>query len=335
MSIEYIRELVEIASPSGYTEEIIAHIQGRLEGRGYILSLNRKGALSVMTSDRPRYALAAHIDTLGGMVSSIKSDGHLELTQLGGWPVNSFEGEYVSVLTSSGKKFRGTFLLNDPAAHVNNKIQNTERSMKGMHIRLDAMTESRKDTAELGISVGDFVFFDPRFEVTDTGFIKSRFLDDKACAGIFLDILLNHREAMEGRDLLFYFSNYEEVGHGAAVGFPDTVEELLVADMGVVGEGVAGRERAVSICAKDSSGPYDHGMRRKLEEAAGKRGIPFVTDVFPYYGSDGSAALKAGQDLRVALIGPGVNASHGVERSHSEGIQATKDLILEFIKYSE
>lgn len=331
MSVKYIQELVEINSPSGFTDEIILHLEERLVNSGWKLSKNNKGALLVSNSDKPTLVVAAHIDTLGGMVSKIKSDGQLELTQLGGWPTNSFEGEYVTLLTASGKTFRGTFLLNNPAAHVNKKVESTERNMSKMHVRLDAESDSKKESEKLGISIGDFAFFDPRFEISN-GYIKSRFMDDKACAGIFLDILLNHKKEIGDKAVAFYFSNYEEVGHGATPVFARSVEELLVADMGVVGDGVAGKETAVSICAKDSSGPYDYSMRRKLEELAQKAEIPFVTDIFPYYGSDGSAALRAGQDLRVALIGPGVNASHGVERTHIKGVQATKDLILEYIK---
>ncbi len=331
MSIEIIRELVGIASPSGYTETIISHIEERLTATKWTVARNRKGALLVTGPTPPRLIVAAHIDTLGGMVSRIRKDGSLEITQLGGWPVNSFEGEYCSIRANSGAQFRGTFLLNNPAAHVNHDVQKTERDMKKMHIRLDADSDSREKTEKLGIGIGDFVFFDPRFEVTDTGYVKSRFLDDKACAGILLDILLNKDAQAIEKPVAFYFSNYEEVGHGASVAVPPSVEEMLVADMGVVGDDVAGEETRVSICAKDSSGPYDYSMRKKLQDLAVSRNIPHVIDVFPYYGSDGSAALKAGQDLRVALIGPGVNASHGVERTHERGVKATHDLILAYI----
>ena len=287
------------------------------------------------TDDSPRLILSAHIDTLGGMVSKIKADGSLEITQLGGWPPNSFEGEYVTILTSCGTTFRGTFLLNDPAAHVNRDVGKTERVMGKMHIRLDLDSDSQEATQKAGLAIGDFVFFDPRFEATETGFVKSRFMDDKACAGIFLDILLNHGVEIGDRSIAFYFSNYEEVGHGASGGLPESIEEMLVADMGVIGESVAGKETAVSICAKDSSGPYDLQIRSQLVKLAEENGIPYVVDIFPYYGSDGSAALRAGYDIRVALIGPGVNASHGVERTHEKGIKATKDLILAYIKDSK
>ncbi len=331
-TVEQIKSLVAVPSPSGYTAHVISYVKGVLEKAGYEPQITNKGALLVPLAEDPVLIVSAHVDTLGGMVSRIKDDGTLEITEIGGYPPNSFEGEYVTVRTSEGRDFRGTFLLNNPAAHVNREVSKAERKLDNMHIRLDAEVKSREETEKLGISVGDFVFFDPRFEYTDTGFVKSRFMDDKACAGIFMDILLNHADEIRNRPVAFYFSNYEEVGHGAAAGLPESAKEMLVADMGVVGDNVAGDEFSVSICAKDSSGPYDYDMRRKLTELAKKNGIPYKIDVFPYYGSDGSAALRAGHNIRVGLIGPGVSASHGVERTHEKGIKATEDLILEYIK---
>lgn len=327
----YIKQLVEIPSPSGYTKNVIEFLDQQLAASGYIIHKTNKGALRVDLAPDPKLVVSAHVDTLGGMVKKLKNDGSLEITQVGGWPPNSFEGEHVTINTAGDKNYRGTFLINNPAAHVNREVSKTERKMEKMHVRVDAVTESDKQTAKLGIAPGDFVFFDPRFEETDTGFIKSRFLDDKACAGIFLDIILNHKD-IAGQPVSFFFSTYEEVGHGGAAGLPQSAREMLVADMGVVGEGVAGRETAVSICAKDSGGPYDFEFRSTLVELAQKNEIPYKVDVFPYYGSDGGAALAAGLDLRVGLIGPGVSSSHGVERTHCQGVEATRDLILAYIK---
>ncbi len=331
-TVEQIKELVAIPSPSGYTADVIMYVKETLEKAGYFPHITNKGALLVPLAPEPLLVVSAHVDTLGGMVSRIKEDGTLEITEIGGYPPNSFEGEYVTVRTSDGGNIRGTFLLNNPASHVNKEVAKTERKLDNMHIRLDAEVKGKEEVEKLGISIGDFVFFDPRFEYTDTGFVKSRFMDDKACAGIFMDILLNHGDEIRNRPVAFYFSNYEEVGHGAAAGLPESATEMLVADMGVVGDTVAGDEFSVSICAKDSSGPYDYEIRKKLTHLAEKNGIPYKIDVFPYYGSDGSAALRAGQNIRVGLIGPGVSASHGVERTHEKGIMATENLILAYIK---
>ena len=332
MTTGILKELVAIDSPSGYTEDVIKHIFGKIKGKSLKKRITNKGALLVSTVDDPELVVSGHIDTLGAMVSALNSNGTLTLTQIGGWPVPSFEGEYVTVCTAKKKRYRGTFILKNPAAHVNREVQSTKREMSNMCVRLDAEAGSVKDLEKLGICIGDFVFFDPRFELTDTGFIKSRFLDDKACSAAMLDIILNHKSALKNKSIGFYFSNFEEVGHGATSGIPKSTKELLVADMGVVGDGVAGDEYHVSICAKDSSGPYDYGVRSRLVSLARKNKIPYKVDIFPYYGSDGSAALSAGYDIRVGLIGPGVSASHGVERTHTKGLQATKNLILAYIK---
>jgi len=199
-----------------------------------------------------------------------------------------------------------------------------------MYIRLDELVEKKEDTEKLGIRPGDFIAFDPKFEYVN-GFVKAHFLDDKASVAVMIDLLLDLAETLEKLPVAFFFSPYEEVGHGGSAGYPPTAKELLVVDMGVVGEGVYGKETAVSIAAKDSSGPYDYGMTTKLIELAEKNGISHVVDVFPYYGSDGSAALRAGWDFRVALIGPGVHASHGMERTHVKGLLATKELIRAYI----
>ena len=331
MIIDAIKKLVDIPSPSGYTENVIVAIEEALIGKNYHVSRTYKGSLIVSTVADPDLMIMGHIDTLGGMVSEITSSGTLRVSQLGGYPPNSFEGEYVSVQTMTDKAYRGTFLLDNPAAHVNKEVKDTKRSMQNMHIRLDAEVTSIDDVKKLGISVGDFIFFDPRFEATDTGYIKSRFMDDKACSGIMLDILQNECEALKNKKVGFYFSNYEEVGHACPAGVPESVKDILIADMGVVGDGVTGEETKVSICAKDSAGPYDLSFRKILESLSIKNNIAYTVDVFPYYASDGTALLNAGKDIRVGLIGPGVSASHGVERTHIKGIEATRQLIMALI----
>ncbi|MCD6337326.1 MAG: M42 family metallopeptidase [Candidatus Marinimicrobia bacterium] len=331
MSLDVIKKLVDIPSPSGYTDSIIDFIEKELASLPYFCTKTYKGSLIVSTVRDPNVMVIGHIDTLGGMVSEITDHGTLRISQLGGYPPNSFEGEYVTVITMKGKHIRGTFLVDNPAAHVNKNIKSTERSMANMHIRLDALVQSKDDVKELGISVGDFVVYDPRLEITDTGFLKSRFIDDKACSGIMLDILLNDLDALKNKKVGFYFSNYEEVGNGCPAGLPDSVKDLLVADMGVVGDGVTGDEVKVSICAKDAAGPYDLQLRRTLETLASENNIAYTVDVFPYYSSDGTALLRSGKDIRVGLIGPGVSASHGVERTHSRGIDATRALIISYI----
>ncbi len=318
-----LEQILKINSPTGYTIEIIKYLENIFKGLNVIIQKTNKGSLLVSFDENPELVVTGHIDTLGAMVKEIKEDGTLAITKLGGLELNSFEGEYVTIRNFDGKLFRGTFLLNNPASHVNKNINDTKRSVDNMSIRLDELVRNISDVKKLGIDVGDFIFYDTRFEHTSSGFIKSRFLDDKACAAVMIELIKEYSASNSKKKVAFYFSNYEEVGHGSCVGIPDSAKELLVLDMAVIGEGCAGREDAVSICVKDSSGPYDLIVTNKLRSLAAKNNINFVTDIYPYYGSDGSAALAAGYDVRVGLIGPGVSASHGVERTHEKGLEET------------
>lgn len=334
MPVEILRKLVSVDSPSGYTDGAVSMIIEMLKGKGYVIKKTVKGALFVSPTENPSVCFSAHVDTLGGMVKSVNSDGTLEITQIGGYPPNSFEGEYVRILTAGKKILTGTFLVKNPSAHVNRDVSTTERKMNNMFIRADIESTDSESTRKEGISVGDYVMFEPRFAYTETGFIKSRFLDDKACCAVLLDILLNDSDTVLSSDAGFFFSNYEEVGHGASAGIPKSVKRMIVADMGVVGDGVQGDEFSVSICAKDSNGPYDYELRTHLQELAQKFKIPHKVDIFPFYGSDGGAALTAGYEMKVALIGPGISASHGIERTHIKGLKATGDLIKAYLRDS-
>jgi len=329
--VEILREILDIPSPTGYTKEVLAGIERKLDEAGIKTRYTNKGALLAYNHPEPELVIAGHVDTLGAMVKGILSDGHLSFTKIGGLLLPTFEGEYCTIITRSGKRYRGTLLLKNPSVHVNREAGKKERKEENMYIRLDAEVEKKEDTEKLGIRPGDFIAFDPKFEYVN-GFVKAHFLDDKASVAVMIDLLLDLADELEKLPVAFFFSPYEEVGHGGSAGYPPTTRELLVVDMGVVGEGVYGKETAVSIGAKDSSGPYDYEMTTKLIELAEKNDIPHVVDVFPYYGSDGSAALRAGWDIRVALIGPGVHASHGMERTHIKGLRATKDLIQAYVQ---
>ncbi|GAB4269387.1 MAG: M42 family metallopeptidase [Candidatus Rifleibacteriota bacterium] len=331
--IENLRDLSAIYSPTGMTGEALSFIEQIAKKAGINSYYTNKGALIVGNHPAPEIAVAGHVDTLGLMVKEIRADGNLAFTRLGGPILQAFEGQTVRIFTEKGKVYSGSLILNNPAAHVNMKASESPRNESTMHIRLDAEVKSAKDTRKLGIEIGDFIAFDADFEYTGTGFVKSHFLDDKAgCAAMIESFLELGAEELNKIPVMYFFSNYEEVGHGACAGFPDTIRELLVVDMGVVGDGVAGDEFSVSICVKDSSGPYDFEMRNRLVTLARKHKISFKPDVFPFYGSDGSAALKAGLDAKVGLIGPGVSASHGNERTHIKGLEATVKLVLSYLK---
>jgi putative aminopeptidase FrvX len=267
------------------------------------------------------------------MVTGIKHDGTLAISSLGSPSFSSSEGEYVKVITQAGPTYTGTLLLNNPSSHANNQRETQPRTTETMHIRLDEEVYNGPAVAALGVRAGDIVCFEPRYREAG-GFLKGRFMDNKA--GCFVLFEVAKRLAAAGRrvPVELFFSNYEEVGHGGAGGYAETLRDLLVVDMGVIGQGLSGHEQACSICAKDSSGPYDFEFRQTLIALAQRHRIPCAVDVYPFYSSDGSAALRAGLDLRVALIGPGVAASHGVERTHRRGVEATVDLCMAYIDHA-
>lgn len=328
--MQTLRELVAIDSPSGYTHKAEEYVVNLLTSYGYKPRRTKKGAVACAFGDKPKLAIAAHLDTLGAVVSQILGDGTLRISQVGGLSLTGFEGGYCRIYTMDEKVYTGTLLLDNPAEHVNKKINGTMRELDNMHIRLDEEINSAKDIAALGINVGDFICFEPHYQELESGYIKSRFMDNKA--GCYVLFELAKYFAGKNLPVEIFFSNYEEVGHGGTCGYSESIEDLLVIDMGIVGRNHTGKETACTICAKDSTGPYNYAMRKDLVKICQDNNIPFVQDIYPFYGSDGSAALRAGHDFRVALIGMGVSASHGVERTHKKGIQATIDLCKAYIE---
>lgn len=326
-----LRELIAIDSPSGFTHDACAAIHRRLSATGLSPEYTNKGAVRCALGADPKVAIAAHVDTLGAVVAGIRSNGTLRLSRVGGLSLNMAEGEYVRVHTLDGDLHTGTLLLDDPSVHANKEVGSSKREEANMHIRLDQSVANENDVRGLGIDVGDFIAFEPRYQELPSGFVKSRFLDNKAGCFVLFEVARRLQERGTTVPAEIFFSNYEEVGHGGTCGYSASVEELLVIDMGVVGDACTGDEHKCSICAKDSSGPYDYPMRKKLVSLARDKDIPHTQDVYPYYGSDGSAALRAGLDLRVALIGPGVAASHGVERTHVDALEATIDLTIAYL----
>ncbi len=329
-------ELLNIPSPTGFTEKAMAHLADRL-GAYPNLSVRHtpKGVLVATwpgTGNGPPRALTAHVDTLGAMVKEIKSSGRLKLTRLGGYAWTAVEGEGCTVFTSGGETLRGSILLENPSAHVNAKVATMERSEDTLEVRLDARTASQSDTEALGIQVGDYVAFDPRVEQVN-GFVRSRHLDDKACVACLLAAIraLDQAGLQPVADTVFHFSNYEEVGHGAATGIPETATELVTVDMAAIGPGQTSDEYHATLCVKDGRGPYHHGLSQRLRKLADRYEISYKVDIYPYYGSDGEAYWRAGGDVAVALIGPGVDASHSYERTHLDALKATTQWILAYL----
>ena len=327
----HLQKLIQIDSPTGFTQEACRYIFELLSSYGYKPEYTNKGGVRCALGPNPTLAIAGHVDTLGAMVCGVRADGHLKFTVLGGPLLNGYEGEYCRIYTMDGKIYTGTLLINDPSVHANREAGKKERSTTNMFVRLDEDVNSKADTEKLGIANGDFICFDTKYQELPNGYIKGRYMDNKAGCYVQFEIARQLSEMKKEVPVELIFSNYEEVGHGGTCGYSDGIEELLVIDMGVVGEACAGKETLCSICAKDSSGPYDFSMRKKLVQLAQDNGIPHVQDVYPFYGSDGSAALRAGNDFRVGLIGPGVAASHGMERTHRKGVDATVALCMAYI----
>jgi putative aminopeptidase FrvX len=336
--VQFLVELLEIPSPTGDTERAIDHIATEFEIFPFSsISISEKGFLVATlegeAESHPR-ALTAHVDTLGAMVSHVRDNGRLRLTQLGGWAWNSVEGEGVTIFASNGEQYRGTILPDAASSHAYTRDEITaKRTEKNVEVRIDARTRSADETRALGIRVGDVVAFDPRVELSSHGFIRSRHLDDKAgVAAIFGALSAIHEAGLVPRQrTTIHISNYEEVGHGAAAGFPPDLAELIAVDMAVVAPKQSSSEFAVTICAKDAAGPYHLGLRRHLEQLADQMGIRYETDIFPYYSSDGEAYWRSGGEVAVALVGPGVDASHHYERTHREALESTSRLLVAYL----
>jgi putative aminopeptidase FrvX len=335
--INILVELLKIPSPTGYTGKAISYIQNILEEYDDLkVSLTQKGALTAEWpgdhQNSPR-ALTAHIDTLGAMVKEIKSNGRLRLTNIGSFAWNTVEGEGCTVFTQSGDSIRGSYLLDKSSSHVHSdRVTKLRRKSSNLEVRLDILTSSAEETHATGIRVGDFVCFDPRVEMTN-GFIRSRHLDDKTGIACILTAVnaLNDAALKPTQTTILHFSNYEEVGHGAAAGIPPSVRELVAVDMAAVGEGQNSDEFHATLCVKDSGGPYHYGINQRLRKLAEEHQIAFKIDIYPYYGSDGEAYWRAGGDVAVGLIGPGVDASHNYERTHIDALIATTQWICAYL----
>ncbi|WP_199615016.1 M42 family metallopeptidase [Paenibacillus alkalitolerans] len=331
-----LERLLRCPSPTGYTELAMNLVAEEAARFGYAMERTAKGGGIITiqgTQPGPATLLSAHIDTLGAMVRSVKSGGTLRLTPVGGFMMQSIENEYCLIHTRSGRTYSGTILTSKPSVHVYEDARDFKRDEANYEVRIDEPVRSKEDVAALGISAGDAVSFDPRPVFFPNGFIKSRHLDDKASVAVLLSLLEHFARTGQRprRTVKLLISNYEEIGHGSSY-IPEGVEEMIAVDMGAIGDDLTCTERDVSICAKDSTGPYDWEMTTRLVELAKKNGLSYAVDIYPKYGSDASAALRGGHNIRTALLGPGVHASHGMERTHADALRNTFSLLLAYIK---
>lgn len=334
--VEETKKILAIDSPSGYTRQVAEYVMGEYRALGYEPQLTVKGGILVSLGGKNKedaVMLEAHIDTLGGMVREIRGDGRLKISPIGGMNANNAEAENCRIATRFSGVYEGTCQLENASVHVNGDYSDKKRTFDEVEIVIDEPVSSKEDVEKLGIMVGDFVCFDPRTVVTKSGYIKSRFLDDKLSVGILLGYAkyLKEEKVTPERAVYQHITVYEEVGHGGAASIPQGVTEVISVDMGCIGTGLTCKETQVSICAKDSRGPYNYDVVTGLIEAAKKENLDFAVDVYPYYGSDADVALTAGYDVRHGLIGAGVYASHGYERSHKDGVWNTFALLCSYL----
>ena len=333
--LDMAKKILGYDSPSGFCYEVMEFIKEETCKWGYTFEKTRKGC-GIITipgkSDEQVIGLSAHVDTLGAMVRSITAQGTLKFTLVGGPIPATLDSEYCKIRTRDGKIYTGTFLSTSPAAHVYEDSKTKERTPEKMEIRLDEVVRSKEDVEALGISTGDYVFIDPKTVVTESGFLKSRFIDDKGSVAALMGLLeVLHKENIEPLyTTKLFISVYEEVGHGSSY-IPQNITEMISVDMGCIGEDLNCTEYDVSICAKDSSGPYDYEMTSKLVRLSKAHKLDFAVDIYPMYSSDVSAALRGGNDIKGALIGPGVHASHGMERTHYKALENTVKLLFYYL----
>lgn len=333
-AINQIETLCKIPSPSGFTKQATDHLIKEFKKMEFFPTISRKNSVLVDIGGKGKpIVLAAHVDTLGAMVRKIKSNGRIRLTKIGGYPENNIEAENCTIHTRFGKTYSATIQMENPAVHVNKELGKIERSDKNIEVVIDEKVSKKEDVEKLGISQGDFISFNPRTIVTDSGFIKSRHLDDKASAGILMSLakLVADNKLKLSRKVYLLFTTYEEVGHGGSSGIPSDIVEMISVDMGAIGEDLETDEHKVSICAKDSGGPYDYDVTTALVKLAKDNKLNYAVDIYPHYGSDVETTLHAGYDIKHALIGPGVSASHGYERTHKEGIENTLKLLTVYL----
>ena len=337
MNMDYclseLKALLSIDSPSGFTDKAADYLIGELTALGYAPERTRKGGVfCCLGGEGSPLVLMAHVDTLGGMISTIKPNGRITITPIGGLRAENCEAENCRIYSRFSGVYSGTLQLCNASIHVNGSYGEKLRTFETTEVVLDEPVKSADDVRALGIEAGDFVCFDPRTVITESGYIKSRFLDDKLSAAILLGVAHSVKE--EGwklnRKVTLLFTVYEEVGHGGSF-VPADTEEMISVDMGCVGADLGCTERMVSICAKDSGGPYNYELVTELSNLAKSEGLDYAIDVYPHYGSDVEATLHSGYDIRHGLIGAGVYASHNYERSHMDGVENTYKLLKKYI----
>lgn len=336
--VEQLKNLLAIPSPAGYTDEIVRYTGAELEKMGIHIELTRRGAIRATLPGKiksPDRAIVVHLDTIGAMVRALKPNGRLSLAMVGHWSSRFAEGARADILTDSGVHYRGTILPMKASGHVyNEQIDTQKSSWDHVEMRVDEFCHSDKDLSELGIQIGDFVAIDPRPEFSDSGFINSRHLDDKAGVAALLAmakvVTEENRQLPTDCHLLFTIS--EEVGSGCSAVLHQDVAEMVTIDNATPAPGQNSKETGVTIAMKDQVGPFDYHLTRRLLDICKENGILHQRDVFRYYRSDSASAIEAGNDIRTALVCFGVDASHGYERTHLNSLESLAGLLLAYVE---
>ena len=333
--IERFKMLLAVDSTTGQYEEIQKLLCRELEEMGYEYRLIHKGGvIADLGGEGNALVVTAHLDDIGLMVRHVNADGTLNVCPVGGLYPFYCMTENVRIYTRDGKTYTGTVCRTPNSVHV------TEEELrdiapdfrKNVCVVLDEDVKSAADTEALGITTGDMIALEPRFNYAN-GYLKSRFVDDKACAAVLLELMQCMKEAgvIPFRKVYAYFAMYEEIGHGTTV-LPEDVRDMLALDIAPTGPEQTSDEKKVSIFAKDSRFPYHWEMTNELRRTALDTGVDFVMDIFtPHYGTDCDVSLTAGHDIRHAAIGPGTANSHGYERTHIDGLKNTFDLLAAYV----
>ena len=333
--LSVMETLINTPSPVSYYEEVNPLLEKLAGELGYEVSFDRKrtGYIKVFGKDTTKtICVGAHLDTLGLRVRKIDKDGAIRVRNRGGINFNNIEGESVVVHTRDGKRYTGYVLCQSHSVHVFDDARTLTRDENSMMVLLDEDVHSEKEVKDLGIQHGDIISLEPHFTVTENGYIKSRFIDDKACVACALAVLkaLKEQNLVPSCNVWFAFPHYEEIGHGGAY-VPEEISEYLAMDIAVIGSDHIGSEKKVSICVKDNFSPYDRELTNRLVNCAKEAGIDYVEDVFYRYSTDANAAVRAGNNLQAAAFGMGTFSSHGMERTHIQAVMDTAKLLTAFI----
>ncbi len=329
--------LLQIPSPSGYTDQIVHYVCKELEALNIPYNVTRRGAIRATlqgTTDSFDRAICVHLDTLGAMVSRLKSNGRLSVRPIGTWSSRFAEGARVTIFADNDK-YRGTLLPLKASGHVyGQKIDTQKVAWDHIELRVDADCNNRSDLETCGFAPGNFVAVDPCPEIDENGYINSRHLDNKAGTAILLSVAktIQDNTIKLPMDCHLLFTINEEIGIGATEVLYSDITEMIVIDSAMVAPKQRSNEHSTTLVMMDQAGPFDYHLNKKLATLCKNAQIPFERDLFEYYRSDSASAIEAGSDIRTALVGFGVDGSHGYERTHISSLKHTEKLILTYIQ---